>query len=79
MLMIAVISCLMLQFCIGYFSGTKFGGWSYSDTSALLLLGISSGTLTLGLIEYLYVSRMYAILWAVYLLFSPVLVVFAVN
>lgn len=71
--------CTILMFSIGYFAGVKLGVWSYSDSSALLLLGVSSGTLTLGLIEYLYLSRMYAIIWAVYLLLSPVLVVFAVN
>ncbi len=79
MLIIAVLACLMLQLGIGYFAGVKLGVWSYSDSSALLLLGMSSGTLTLGLIEYLYVSRLYAMLWAVYLLLSPVLVVFVVN
>ena len=78
-LVAAIVICTILAFAIGYFLGNKFGGWSYSDTSALFLLGVSSGTLTLGLTEYLYVSRMYAMLWALYLLLSPVLVVFAVN
>lgn len=78
-LIITVVLCAMLQFGVGYFAGVRLGVWSYSDSSALLLLGVSSGTLTLGLIEYLYVSRMYAMLWVVYLLLSPVLVVFAVN
>jgi hypothetical protein len=79
MLIVVVVACLMLQLGIGYFAGVNLGVWSYSDSSALLLLGMSSGTLTLGLIEYLYVSRIYAVLWSVYLLLSPVTVVFAVN
>lgn len=75
----AIGICTILVFAIGYFAGVKFGVWSYSDSSALLLLGMSSGTLTLGLIEYLCLSRMCAMLWAVYLLLSPVLIVIAVN
>gem|GEM_PF-5780419 len=79
MLIIAIVTCLILQLGIGYLAGVKLGVWSYSDSSGLLLLGMSSGSLTFGLIEYLYVSRLYAILWSVYLLLSPVMVVFAVN
>lgn len=75
----AIVICTILALAIGYFAGNKFGVWSYSDSSALLLLGMSTGTLTLGLIEYLYVSRVYALLWALYFLLSPVLIVFAVN
>lgn len=79
MLIISIVACLILQLGVGYLAGVKLGVWSYSDSSALVLLGMSSGSLTLGLVEYLYLSRFYAMLWFVYLLLSPVFVVFAVN
>lgn len=78
-LVAAIAINMLLTFAIGYFVGFWFDAWSEVAPSALLLLGMSSGTLTLGLIEYLYGSRMYAMLWVVYLLLSPVLIVIAVN
>lgn len=74
-LIVSVLMCAAIVFGVGWTSGNFFNVWSAADPAALTLLSISNGTLTLGLVDRLQQYRLNVIVWILYLLSSPILVV----